>query len=83
MNQKTYNIQIQMTCQADCERMKQICIDNNLPIWDSEKAFYFVKGINNYFLYNSDYNFFAVFCLKEKFKEPITIPQFLEILNDK
>jgi hypothetical protein len=33
-----------MDSQATCDRMKQICIDNLLPIWENRFAFYFKKN---------------------------------------
>jgi len=43
-----YNVAVLMDSQAQCNRMKQLCIDNGLPIWEDEIAFYYeVEGLNN------------------------------------
>ena len=34
-----YNTYVVMKSQKQCDRMKKLCIDNNLPIWQSELAF--------------------------------------------
>lgn len=34
-----YNTYVVMKSQKQCDRMKKLCIDNNLPIWKSELAF--------------------------------------------
>jgi len=88
MNQKIYKIQIQMTCQADCNRVKKICVDYGLPIWSSKVAFIFNPDDEKYFAYSDNFNCFFVYptrglkANKSVFK-PITIEQFLELLNEK
>ena len=47
--------------QADADRAKQICIDNNLPIWDRRDAFD-INGSNdedNYIFFNGDTQFYV------------------------
>jgi hypothetical protein len=41
MKKTIYNTFIRVTSQEQCDRLKQICIDNGLPIWDSPRAFEF------------------------------------------
>jgi len=81
MNQKIYNIQIQMTCQADADRMKQICLDYSLKYWDDEIAFQYWGELDK-FLY-TETDGFGVYTTRWSDNEPITIEQFLEILNEK
>ena len=43
-----YNVAVLMESQEQCNRMKQLCIDNGLPIWDDDLAFeYEIEGLNN------------------------------------
>jgi len=90
MNQKIYKIQIQMTSQNDCDRMKQICEDYGLPIWDYPNAFdMFEYNDIPYFSYETHLGtgYFAIWFVEDlseiEHKEPITIEQFLELLNEK
>jgi len=80
MNQKIYKIQIQMTSQADADRMKQICLDYKLKYWDASIAFDYWYS-TDVFEYNINHGF-SVFS-NTIIKEPITIEQFLELLNEK
>ena len=36
-----YNVYVEMQSQEQCDRMKQLCLDNKLVIWDDEIAFKF------------------------------------------
>jgi hypothetical protein len=38
-----------MTSQEQCDRMRQVCIDNGLPIWKREKSFDYQKKYGNSF----------------------------------
>jgi len=81
MNQKIYTIQIQMTSQSDCNRMKEICEDYNLPYWKHDCAFNFTDDKDTFT--NSEGEFFIHAQPYEEGFEPITIEQFLELLNEK
>jgi len=89
MNQKIYTIQIQMTCQADADRMKQICIDYKLPYWDNEVAFDYMFDGDVFLYVKPSMQFYIIHpkqyedIVPEDVKEPITIEQFLELLNEK
>jgi len=39
MKKTIYNVAVLMESQAQCDRMKQLCIDNGLPIWKADYAF--------------------------------------------
>lgn len=39
MKKTIFNVYVVMESQEQCDRMKQLCIDNGLPIWDNEFAF--------------------------------------------
>ena len=36
-----YNTYVEMQIQEQCDRMKQLCLDNKLTIWEDEIAFKF------------------------------------------
>jgi len=85
MNKKIYKIQIQMTSQNDCDAVKKICEDYGLPHYDT--LFHFIIGAVFCFNQNTE-DFYCIVSpiIKSRVlvdKEPITIPQFLEILNEK
>jgi hypothetical protein len=58
MEKTIYDTYIRVTSQEQCDRLKQICIDNELKIWDDAVAFEF-DGINSepLFEYCLDYGF--------------------------
>jgi len=39
MKKSIYNVYVVMQDQEQCDRMKQLCVDNGLPYWDDESAF--------------------------------------------
>jgi hypothetical protein len=41
MKKTIYNVAVLMDSQETCNRMRQLCIDNGLPIWEDEVAFSF------------------------------------------
>jgi hypothetical protein len=49
--------------QADADRSKQICIDNNLPIWDRRDAFDILNYDENNYIFFSGNNHFYVDCI--------------------
>ncbi len=64
MKKTIYNTFIRVTSQEQCDRLKQFCAENGLPIWDSPRAFEF-DGIslepileydfnNDFAIYNND-----------------------------
>jgi len=79
-----YNTTVPVKDQDQADRLKQICIDYGLPIWDDKDAFKFL-----YVFENSNF-----FCFEEKDKEffilsdnrynktEITEQQFIELLKD-
>jgi len=36
-----FNVYVEMDSQSTCDRMKQLCVDNVLPIWEDEIAFFY------------------------------------------
>ena len=39
MEKNIFNVYVEMQDQAQCDRMKQLCVDNGLPIWEDENSF--------------------------------------------
>lgn len=78
-----YNTYVLMESQEQCDRMKKLCIDNNLPIWvdedDDDLAFalfelsrFFRYGINEFYVGSSTYN-----------KTQVTEQEFINLLIKK
>lgn len=75
-----YEIQIPVTSQTQADRLKQICLDWNLPIWEFEDAFKFIKGDRNYFCMCADNVNFAIYGNHWKRTE-ITEADFINLLK--
>ena len=74
-----FNTYVLMKSQEQCDRMKQLCIDNDLPIWQSELAFEllldeiyfnFVKGSREFYVSSNIQN-----------KTQVTEQEFIKLLN--
>jgi len=72
-----YNTYVVMDSQEQCDRMKQLCIDNGLPIWDDEIAFKYIKTREHYFTFSEIG--FAIFHGTDKTQ--ITEQEFIELLK--
>lgn len=72
-----YNTYIEVTSQEQANRLKQMCIDNNLPYWNDEDAFEF-KGGYKYFAFNYD------FWIRDTFYNytKVTKTKFLKLFKD-
>ncbi len=81
MKKTIYNVYVLMESQEQCDRMKQVCIDYGLPYWEFEDAFKFNED-GEYFCLCADNINFAIYGNYWN-RKPITIPQFLELLNEK
>ena len=71
--------------QTQCNRLKQICIDNGLPIWDSisgwkynenDSFFSYDKADNEFFIFYGDYY------IKEWKYTQSTEAEFIELLKE-
>jgi hypothetical protein len=85
-----YNVYVEMENQEQCDRMKQLCIDNELPIWDEEIAFEITKAKNEkswFWFEKSENEFFIVDLLLGETpiqeQNKVTEQQFIELLNIK
>lgn len=82
MKKTIYNVAVLMEDQSQCDRMKQLCLDNGLPIWEVKVAFSFRASENNYFVYY-DKDFFIRVCAKKTYdKSLVTESEFIELLKN-
>ena len=87
MNKLTiFNTYVEMESQEQCDRMKQLCLDNGLPIWSSDIAFKFFKGDEiakdkKYFESEKASKDFFVTAFKEQ-KNKVTEQQFINLLKE-
>jgi hypothetical protein len=72
-----YNVAVLMDSQETCNRMKQLCIDNGLPIWKRPFAFDYSINCGTEFYCSDD-----VFCvLYDSGKNLVTEAEFIELLK--
>jgi len=81
MNKTIYNTYVVMESQEQCDRMKQLCLDNELKIASHSTDFKFVIRINeiNTFRCSEIYGF-AIWWL-DKTKTQVTEQEFIELLK--
>jgi len=72
-----YNTYVEMESQEQCDRMKQLCIDNGLDIWSYCDAFKLCKD-KSYFGFKDD---FAIFGSYLDGETEITEQEFIKILK--
>ena len=77
MKKTIYNIAVLMESQEQCDRMKQICIDNGLPIWENEIAF-LIQDSDNDFGFGFDDEFYVGIGYD---KTKVTESEFIELLK--
>ena len=77
-----YDVHVEMQDQAQCDRMKQLCIDNGLEYWKNERAFNFLKTSNNYFELNYGVEF-GIYDDVIQNKTKVTEQEFIELLKNK
>lgn len=79
-----YNTYIEVTSQEQADRLKQMCIDNRLPIWEHEVAFIYIEN-DSFCCFNISKHFF-LFNHKEytdtQSNEKVTEEEFLKLLQD-
>lgn len=75
-----FNTYIKVESQGQADRLKQLCIDNNLPIWDYEIAFqYNVNWI--IFTYSEREKSFAVYGETLIKEQEVSEAEFIELLK--
>jgi hypothetical protein len=84
MKKTIYNVAVLMESQEQCNRMKQLCIDNGLPIWEDEDAFEYDflndPTQNNCFRYSNLYKCFAVWW-HDDIDIVVSESEFIELLK--
>lgn len=72
-----FNTCVEVTSKEQADRLKQVCIDNGLPIWDDFK---FLKNNKEF---RAFYFWDKVFCnwLENEYKEEITESEWMELLE--
>jgi len=83
-----YDVYVEMQDQAQCDRMKQLCVDNGLEIWNDNNAFYFHERSGNQFYYtiNPDVkgdNYGFVILFDSEYNTKVTELEFIELLKNK
>jgi len=87
MKKTIYNVSVLMEDQAQCDRMKQLCLDNGLPIWDEEIAFdynveYPKDKRDKAFFGFFGYEFYVVVTSLTTEKKLVTESEFIELLKN-
>jgi len=76
-----YNVYVEMQDQAQCDRMKQLCVDNGLTI-DIDRRFVFdFKG--DYFEFYENEFYVYYYNVKKSNKTKVTEREFIELLKNK
>lgn len=74
-----------MKSQEQCDRMKKLCIDNNLLIWSDRVSFVFDTEYGNEFYYSIDPNqegiVYGYVVLFMSDKKEVTEEIFIQLLN--
>lgn len=71
-----------MKSQKQCDRMKQVCVDNGLNYWNESYAFELLDK-EEIFGYSTDCNLFFIICGGNKpYKIKVTEKQFMKLLKE-
>ena len=73
-----YNTYVEMESQEQCDRMKQLCIDNKLRIWDS---FNYVMSEVKYKYFYIDLGDFCNWLENSNNFDKVTEQEFIELLK--
>jgi len=81
-----FNVYVEMDSQATCNRMKQICIDNGLPISLHKNDWIYVNEHINVFTYDYSYKYFNIGFITNLEKKKVieylaTETEFIELLK--
>jgi len=77
MKKTIFNVFVTMRSQEQCDRMKAVCLENGLPIWDAKIAF----DYDYYFIYNHRDKGFAIYGGNLDYTQ-VTEAEFLELLKE-
>jgi len=81
-----YNVYVPMESQEQCDRMKQLCVYYELPIWEIEEAFEYFFGRDNFFTKSHSDDDFLIFVnmahnLAIENKSEVSEQEFIELLK--
>jgi hypothetical protein len=80
-----YNVAVLMDSQEQCDRVKQLCLDNGLPIWKHKYAFIYIEEgevFGSVYDSNIEDNEFFVFRKQDLLEKTlITEAEFIELLK--
>ena len=77
-----FNTYVEMESQEQCNRMKQLCLDNGLVFW-GDFRFKPVKNDNNYiYFYNYDGDFCNWLEVNKNHYSKITEQEFINLLKE-
>lgn len=84
MEKSIYDVYVTVTSQEQADRLKGICLEYGLPIWEAKCAFEFVSHLQNYFeFYKLDKEFFVRCTLENRSKhKQITESDFIQLAKE-
>lgn len=81
MKKSIYDVYVKVTSQEQADRLKAICIEYGLPIWDSVCSFEFFNGYDT-FSSNNDKEFFIREFNKSDNKTEVTESDFIQLAKE-
>lgn len=86
MTKTIYNTFVPMENQEQCDRLKKVCLDNALPVWTHQIAFFMDKsrGYYSVFIYRDNCFLIAAFELNNKIQNrlKVTESEFMKLLEE-
>jgi len=83
MENTIFDVYVPMESQEQCDRMKQLCIDNDLDIWKDEESpdypFCYDEHSNSHFAFN--FCEFAIWNGEDKTLNQVTESEFIDLLK--
>jgi len=76
MENTIFNVYVQMENQEQADRMKKLCVDNKLPIWNNSCAF-----VRNTFSHNFQINNDEFWLSISADKTQVTESEFIDLLK--
>lgn len=76
-----YNVYVEMQDQAQCNQMKQLCINNGLPIGNMFDTDFTFECVYKYFVISRSGNFYIGRDYNIKDKTKLTEAEFIELLQ--